>query len=188
MNNIGDSSLFMSDHSNSDNKEVVIDYFLSWTLRCASQKNMKHPLVIKYARDILSILLGINMQDGYEVLDVRTWKQSNRIDLWVEIDTDKGKHALLVETKAYSSLHDNQLERYREIFENYYHKKDVQLHYVVVVLNDNIPQSVIDECGRVGYKPFSLETIFSNLSDINNGTLVMTGSDLFDEFWFGTWG
>lgn len=138
------------------------------------------------AKDILSILLDI--KDGLDIYDVKTWKQHQRIDLWVEIETNKGKHALLIETKGYSSLHDNQLARYKSIFEDYYAGKDVQLHYVVVVLNDKIPQPIIEECARMGYKPFSLETIYDGLMSLNNNTLMLTNSDLFDEFWFSTWG
>lgn len=186
MDKIGDNSLFMVDDSKSDNKEVVIDFFLSWTLRCAARENDKHPLVTKYAKDILTTLLDI--KDELDIFEVRTWKQHQRIDLWAEIETNKGKHALLIETKAYSSLHDNQLERYKDIFEEHYSDKNVQLHYVVVVLSDIIPQSVIEECERIGYKPFSLETIYASLMGVNNDTLTLTGSDLFDEFWFSTWG
>lgn len=185
MDKIGDNSLFMMDDSKSDNKEVVIDFCLSWTLRCAARENDKHPLVTKYAKDILSILLDI--KDVIEIFEVRTWKQHQRIDLWVEIETNNGKYALLIETKAYSSLHDNQLKRYKDIFEDYYSGSDFNRHYVVVVLNDIIPQAVIEECERIGYKPFSLETIYASLMGVNNDTLTLTGSDLFDEFWFSTW-
>lgn len=184
---MGDRSLFMNDDSNSDNKEVVIDYFLSWTLRCAAHKNIKHPLVVKYAKDILSILLGYGIKSEDEIINVRTWKQHHKIDLWVEIETNNDKYALLIETKAYSPLHDNQLERYKSIFKNYYSETNTKLHYAVVVLHDTVPLPIIEECKKSDYTPFSLETIFTKLNSINNGDLKLTGSDMFDEFWFGTW-
>lgn len=187
---IGEQSLFMNDEGNSDNKEVVIDFFLSWTLRCASIKNKNKytPRVYEYSRAILSVLLDITIEDLGIVNDVRTWKQSNRIDLWVEVDAEKGSYALLVETKAYSGLHDDQLRRYKEIFDKHYSDKEsVQKCYVVVVLKDDIPKVIKEECGKDEYRSFSLETIYNGLYDRVGSKVELTGSDLFDEFWFSTW-
>lgn len=191
MKNIAEQSLFMNDNSNSDNKEVVIDFFLSWTLRCASLKNKDKytPLVYEYSRTILSALLGVSLEELGEVSDVRTWKQSNRIDLWVEIDTEKKNYAMLIETKAYSKLHDDQLSRYKAIFGDYYAKegRSVEQRFVVVVLDDSVPEDTRKESEKNGYASFSLEDIWDELCERINYDFKLTGSDLFDEFWLGIW-
>ena len=40
-------SMFMMDNGNSDNKELIIDYFLSWTLRCAANDSKIDNLLLK---------------------------------------------------------------------------------------------------------------------------------------------
>lgn len=74
---------FFYDDSNTDKCEEVIDYFISWTLRCASNKYDENKKLQTYAKRILSKLIfdEPNQLDGVNVIDVKVWKQSNNIDL-----------------------------------------------------------------------------------------------------------
>lgn len=136
---------------------------------------------------MLATLLNIPIGCLGDVQQIKVWKQSKRIDLWIEVDTNQGDYAVIIETKAYSSLHDNQLARYKDIFENYYQNKDRNLCYSVVVLDDIIKEETKLESENNGYKIFSFETIYNKLSQDFDGKLELTGCDFFDEFWFGTW-
>lgn len=191
MEKINDVSLFMTDSSQSDNKEVVIDYFLSWTLRCASQENInkKYPLVNEYAKIILEALLRVENNTLGQVKSVKTWKQWSKIDLWVEVETEQCKYALLIETKAYSNVHDNQLSRYKEIFDNHYNGTDFHKHYCLFTLMNPVPKEDLEECEKAqGFRAFTMDDIYDSLKIRCKDELQLTGSDFFDEFWFGKWG
>ena len=190
MKNIGDYSLFMMDDSKSDKKELVVDYFLSWTLRCASEENINtcFPLVNEYAKIILETLLELEYNALSHIKSVKTWKQWKQIDLWVEIVTEQCKYALLIETKAYSHLHSNQLERYKEIFENHYENTDFQKHYCLFTLMEEVLKEDLEECEKNEFKAFTMDDIYNQLEIRYPKELKLTGSDFFDEFWFGKWG
>ena len=192
MEKINDISLFMLDDSESDKKELVIDYFLSWTLRCASEENTntRFPLVNKYAKTILEILLGLEYNTLGQIKSVKTWKQCRQIDLWVEIETSQGNHALLIETKAYTNVHSDQLKRYKETFENHYEDKDFQKHYCLFTITDNdkVSNSDIEECKKNNFNLLTMDDVYDRFKSRYHGKLQLTGSDLFDEFWLGRWG
>lgn len=96
-------SLLMSDSSTGDsNKETMLDFILSWTLRRAQSKfSNEKPVLYRYCREILFNLLEIDDFNGIEVESVETWKQWERIDLHANInlrmpDGSKQYHTLLV--------------------------------------------------------------------------------------------
>ena len=115
-------SLLMKDSSEGDSqKETMIDFILSWTLRRSIQQySEEKPILYQYCRKILGKLIGIEMTDDVQVTSVETWKQWKYIDLWANIRiTCNGKeefHAVLIENKAYTPTHHNQLARYKAIF------------------------------------------------------------------------
>lgn len=83
---------FFYDSSEGDvTKESLMDFFISWTLRCARPGiKDKNELLFKYSTEILLVLLFTNGKDDnipedvkkLKVKDVKTWKQKHRIDLW----------------------------------------------------------------------------------------------------------
>ncbi|OAV75702.1 hypothetical protein Barb7_00658 [Bacteroidales bacterium Barb7] len=85
------TSFFMVDSSDSDKKELVIDFFLSWTLRCAGKDGeiYENELLSDYCRRILSVLLFGNADNinDYTVKSVKTWKQWKDIDLHANVCT-----------------------------------------------------------------------------------------------------
>lgn len=109
----------MKDSSEGDSqKETMIDFILSWTLRRSTQQySEEKPVLYQYCRKILGKLIGVAMTDDVQVISVETWKQWRYIDLWANIRiTCNGKedfHAVLIENKAYTPTHHNQLERYK---------------------------------------------------------------------------
>jgi hypothetical protein len=182
-------SMFMMDNGNSDNKELIIDYFLSWTLRCAANDSkIDNSLLKMYATRILSVLVydDFNKIQLGTVAVVKTWKQSNKIDLWVEIEfTDGTKSALLIEDKAYSKLHGNQLERYRDIFEDYYKNKNVSLNYSYFTIREKLLEVDVPFCDKAGYKAFTMDMVYGKFT--TGLDVQLTGNELFDEFWFTYW-
>lgn len=132
---------FLLDNSNKNGHvEPIMDYVLSWCLRCTNYQYVKdfQPILHKYCMYMLCKLIG-KLQDinNIEIDDVTVWRQERQIDLWVEIELHvedrKEKHAILIENKYFTLLRENQLEDYKPIFDNYYgNKSEYQKHYVLI--------------------------------------------------------
>ena len=136
-------SLLMKDSSYGDcQKETMLDFILSWTLRRASSAYANEKTILyNYCREILFRLLDIKEYDNIEVCSVETWKQWEHIDLHTNIELSiNGKpewHAILIENKIYTPTHDDQLKRYRQIFDEAYKDGNFCLHYVLITCNES---------------------------------------------------
>ena len=181
-------SLLMKDSSEGDSqKETMIDFILSWTLRRSVQQySEENPVLYQYCRKILGKLIGIEMTDDMQVASVETWKQWKYIDLWANIRiTCNGKeefHAVLIENKAYTQTHHNQLARYKVIFDQVCkeYMPDAKRHYILITALDEMPDMLTNECKENGYTPFCL-------GDLNDYEQQDSESDLFNEFWLRYW-
>lgn len=167
--------------------EAMLDYVLSWTLRrAAAEYATEKAILYGYCRAILFKLLEIEKYAQITVKSVEAWKQWNRIDLHanIELEYDGGRtehHAILIENKAYTSVHDNQLARYRQIFEETYDKAKFKLHYVLLTCFDNIPDRLQQECKKADFRCLPL-------GDLCPPEQEDSESDLFNEFWLREWG
>ena len=136
----------MKDSSEGDSqKETMIDFILSWTLRRSIQQySEEKPILYQYCRKILGKLIGIEMTDDVQVTSVETWKQWKYIDLWANIRiTCNGKeefHAVLIENKAYTPTHHNQLARYKAIFDQVCEEymPNTKRHYILITALDEM--------------------------------------------------
>ena len=98
-----------ADGQKSFEAEVMIDFFISWTLRCAVEKYKKENcLVQKYSKKILLFLLKDELGDikNEEIVvnSVETWKQWDRIDLVADVELNIGD-----ELKKYVIVFENKL-------------------------------------------------------------------------------
>ncbi len=182
-----EKSLLMKDSSeNSGHIETILDYILSWTIRRAAiTYSREKPILYKYCRSILFNLLGIENNEDIKVNYVETWKQWNYIDLHANIELEyNGKiehYAILIENKVYTQVHDNQLIRYRKIFEETYDQNIFKLHYVLITCFDEIPEMMIHNCKEAGFRYLPLSDLFLNEYKEDSE------SDLFNEFWLRNW-
>lgn len=189
----------MVDETESDGHvEPIIDYVISWCLRRADVRcKDEKPILYSHCRFMLGKLLSIENTDDVIFSNVKVWKQWHKIDLRVEVDVEQRgeitKHALLIENKYYSHLHDatdddgekrNQLEVYKKKFDAHYADKPNEywkLHYALVTCierNDGkFEQYRIAE--KFGFNLFSFYDLLENDKQ--------TESDLFNEFWY-RWG
>lgn len=188
----------MVDDSEKDGKaEIVMDYVLSWCLRrgdiiCSGEK----PILYNYCRQMLGIILGIAVNDDTLFRNVRVWKEEQQIDLWVELEVETcgevTKHAILIENKYYSGLHNskdedgkyrNQLVVYKKRFDKHYDlQTDAwQRHYALIVCiprNDAKFERYLI-APSFGYKLFSFYELLGDEKDV----YIDSESDIFNEFW-----
>lgn len=176
--------LLMLDSTNGDGKaEIVMDYVISYTLR--SSANSEMPQFKKAAQIILFKLLNIK-DVGQKVISVKVWKQWRQIDLTVEaILLENGiekKYAILIEDKYYTAPHDNQLSRYKEIFDSYY-TTEFEKRYVLITAiyrKDKNFDKCYSNVTRDGFTVYPLnELVPANQEE--------TESDIFNQFWLADW-
>lgn len=186
--------------------EIVMDYVMSWSLRHAvtNKDSEKTPQLHLYCRYMLGKLLDLAYEDIRTVESVKVWKEWQNIDLCVEaiVETQKGKKhfALLIENKYYSKLHDNQLQRYKAVFEAYYKNKNSKikerkdkwlLRYKLVSCYDRKKQ--LKELYAEGLKDTSFKglTFYQLLCpdcwEKNKEKYKDSESEIFNEFWLRRW-
>lgn len=171
--------------------EALLDYFISWTLRCAVDSVAKeNELLNNYAKQLLAMCIfnDPTKLDGKSVSECRSWKQESKVDLWFEVVVEGEKYAVVFENKAHTHMHDNQLKRYYDEVEQYYNGTNIERVYIYLTQKDNFNDGELTTLKNSHFKPLLLDTLTSvvwNGKDIEEQQL--TGSDLFDAFWFRWW-
>lgn len=174
---------FFSDDSTTFKVEEVIDYFLSWTIRCADDAYSENKLVNQYAKMILSKLVFNNQNslNNRKVRNIQTWKQWRNIDICVQLEIDDQKLALIIENKMYSSIRENQLQKYKQIAEDFYvDRPEYELNFIFIrpdYEHEN-KYNEKDVCLNQGYNYFNIVELQELLPN------ELTNNQLFDEFWF----
>ena len=191
------TSLFMNDDSEGNHgKETILDYQLSYLLRIANTHEDGQELAMRVLMKLIEEIPHIDSYGWIENLrikDVKVWKQWQRIDLIAEVEADCGNgmknHVIVIENKAYTGVHDNQLSRYSEIVEDYYKDKDVSIHYWVITFFDNSSNEyeVIAKQSKEAKGHWKCLS-FDELIDLSEEErLKGTYNAIIDEFWIKKW-
>jgi hypothetical protein len=175
---------FFVDDSKSDKYEGVADFFIAWTLRCAETKYAAADSAVHaYSKRLLSTLIKgrPDYLDNKDVLSVKTWKQWDAVDIWVEAKIREKcgdtVYTVIIEDKYCSKLTNAQLEKYKKICVS--NKIDAQYFVIRLEQNDRYDKSDEEVCAACGYT-------LLRWTDLKNamGLTKCTGNALFDEFWF----
>ncbi len=171
---------FFIDDSNANNFEETIDFFMSWTIRCADVIHQnRSKKVYASARNILAKLLHFEYADGLVFSNIKVWKQHKNMDLWIELNVNDQPYALIIENKMYSKIQPNQLNRDQKIVEEHYKNETARIIEYVLLR----PDYELDKQDR----PFVVVSDFHAINLVQLADSVAdkkTGNDLFDEFWF----
>ena len=188
-------SLFMQDSSRSNHGyETMLDYQISWLLRLAKEE--KSDRLHKVARYVLLNLIGKEKDSIIKIIRVEVWKQWERIDLTAEIEIEVNnlteRHLVVIEDKAYTLIHDDQLKRYAATVNAYYGNKgrnSYHKHFWVISFFDKAEecfkslQKQCEDCKEAKWKLLS----FYDVIGWEDGEFPDTESDLFNEFWLREW-
>lgn len=164
--------------------EALHDFFLSWTLRCASEEytsvNFK---VQQYAKKIILHLLKLNDSPPLTIDNVMTKKQTNHIDLLVEVTitdalNERKLYVLNIENKWYTPVSKTQLVKYDAILKQKYHNTNAEIVNIVLFPDYEKIEESRALCEASAYTIEVFEDLKELLTD------GKTGNDLFDEFWF----
>lgn len=184
----------MRDDSEKDgHAETVMDYVFSWCFRMAKDEySEEKPILCSQCKDILCRVL--EETSDVEILDVKVWKQEEKIDLWVEVELRKNGqieyHAILIENKYYSKLrqvkdtdgeYHNQLIVYQKKFDRYYSEqpKAWHKHYVLITCIERDEENKFMEYLSAEEFGYRIITFYEMLGDCTRET----ESDIYNEFW-----
>ena len=121
-----------------------------------------------------SFLKLLTSSENLIIDSVEVGRQWRNIDIWVEINNDT---ILIIEDKTNTSIHDNQLDRYRAIIEDEYNgKRNIQLFTYVKTGNE--PKAVLEEIKKKGYKTINRAQILAILNTYRgNNPIVLNYKD-----------
>lgn len=174
--------------------EAMLDFQISWLLRLSAEKEVKHKRLHKISKEVLLRLIEREGSTDVIISKVEIWRQWASIDITAEVDLivdgQIERHLIVIEDKAYTLLHDNQLARYKNSIEDYYegkHKPKFDIHYWVITFYEEGNgrwNSLQNECKEKGWRLLSFYDVIGWKEDEDFSD---TGSDLFDEFWLREW-
>ena len=100
-------------------KELSQDGFFTWLLKWADPTNQQYNTDLHdCAKKFVELLVSkqINLSDNFKINKVEAGRQWENIDIWAEINDNI---LLIIEDKTFTKQHSKQLERYKEIAQNY---------------------------------------------------------------------
>lgn len=143
--------------------ELSQDAILSWLIKWASDAYIKEDKELcQIGKKLISLLTGLKEEDIHYVDVGRQWCN---IDIWVEINDDA---FLIIEDKTGTSIHDDQLNKYRKIVEDEYKDKRQRLFYAYVKTG-NEPLSIEKKIQSQGYKPINRQNLLAVLNLYKGG-------------------
>ena len=129
--------------------ELSQDALFAWLIQWADPKYKDKDLAMfNLAQSFVRMLLG---DSNYPIKSINVGRQWKSIDVWVEINDDT---FLVIEDKTNTSIHDNQLERYKSTVEEEYEGRRTK-QYFAYVKTGNEPLSVIKNIEKAGYRTIS---------------------------------
>ena len=100
-------------------KELTTDGFLTWLI-CEVESEPKWMKALFFR-------LGLCSNNSKIISNVKITRQEKNTDLIIRYDVDSSPHQALFENKTYSTIHSDQLARYRDQFPGFKHYKYLKL-------------------------------------------------------------
>lgn len=145
-------------------QDAMITWLMNWANDSYSSTDKE---LCELGKKFVSMLTGMDADTIHYVEAGRQWKN---IDIWATINDDA---FLIIEDKTETSVHDNQLERYKSIVEAEYDGERTQLYYAYIKTT-NEPSSTLSEITGLGYKAFNRGHLLSLLKDYIGKNAIVT--------------
>ena len=152
--------------------ELSQDAMFAYLIKWADPKNMSFDKeMCQLGQSFLKLLTS---SEKLIINSVEVGRQWKNIDIWVEINHDT---ILIIEDKTNTSIHDNQLDRYRAIIEEEYKgKRNIQLFSYVKTGNE--PKVVLEDIKKKGYNTINRSQVLAVLKTYSgNNPIVLNYKD-----------
>jgi len=153
--------------------EFCQDAMFAWLLQWASPEfALSDPELHRIGRKFVRLLAG--KDDSFPIDSIDVGRQWENIDIWAEINDNT---FLIVEDKTGTTVHDDQLERYKASVEREYAGKRTDLCYAYVKTNEE-PRSMLASIEQSGFKVICCQDILACLNKYKGAdTLLLSYRD-----------
>lgn len=150
--------------------ELSQDAMIAWLLQWASPEyGEADPDLHRTGKEFVRLLAG--KSDDFHIESVDVGRQWENIDIWAEINDNT---FLIIEDKTGTTIHDDQLERYKISVKREYSGKRTDLCYAYVKTSEE-PRSVLMSIEQSGFKTISRADILRCLNGYRgNDTLMVS--------------
>ena len=150
--------------------ELSQDAMIAWLLQWASPEyGEADPDLYRTGKEFVRLLAG--KSDDFHIESVDVGRQWENIDIWAEINDNT---FLIIEDKTGTTIHDDQLERYKISVKREYSGKRTDLCYAYVKTSEE-PRSVLMSIEQSGFKTISRAEILRCLNGYRgNDTLMVS--------------
>ena len=150
--------------------ELSQDAMIAWLLQWASPEyGEADPDLHRTGKEFVRLLAG--KSDDFHIESVDVGRQWENIDIWAEINDNT---FLIIEDKTGTTIHDDQLERYKISLKREYSGKRTDLCYAYVKTSEE-PRSVLMSIEQSGFKTISRAEILRCLNGYRgNDTLMVS--------------
>jgi len=125
--------------------ELSQDAMFAWLLQWSDDAYLSSDKeMCQLGKRFMSLMTHIPAED---IHNVKVGRQMKNIDIWAEVNDDT---LLVIEDKTGTTVHDNQLRRYKEIVEKDYKDKMENLRFAYVKI-ENEPRSLEEFIEEEGY-------------------------------------
>lgn len=143
-------------------QDAIFAWLISWADSKYKQEDSElHSVAVQFLRLITNV-------SNLTVQTLNVGKQWKQIDIWAEINNEI---FLTIEDKTGTTIHDNQLSRYRESVEKEYPSSKWQKCFTYIKTG-NEPNAILKEVKKAGYQIILREDILKCL-DTYRGTNVI---------------
>ena len=153
--------------------ELCQDAMFAWLIQWASLEfAMSNPELHRIGQQFVRLLAG--KDDCFPIDSIDVGRQWENIDIWAEINDNT---VLIVEDKTGTTVHDDQLERYKASVEREYAGKRTDLCYAYVKTNEE-PRSMLASIEQSGFKVVCRQEILACLNKYSGAdTLLVSYRD-----------
>lgn len=145
-------------------KELSQDALLCWLINFKNYKNNKK--LYKKSIEILNYIFKCkNLQVNIEDYSIEIMQQYNFIDIFILLKDKKNieKYAIIIEDKKLTSIHDNQIEKYKAKIKNIY--KSLIEDNIITVYYKPYEELEIIKADVIIDREYMLNNIFNNNID-----------------------
>ena len=145
--------------------ELSQDAMFAWLLTWADPQYKQYDLELHTtALQFIKLITGLN---NIEINNIKVGRQWKHIDIWAEINNNI---FLIIEDKTGTTIHDNQLETYKNEVSNEYnnHKK-----YFAYIKTGNEPESILKKVQAIGYRTISRKDILNCLEKYSGNNILL---------------
>ena len=140
-------------------KELSQDAFLRWLFENYDCDDFE---LRKASRSLILKFIDNDNYNEDSIIELWTKSQDHKADISMWIEMSDKKYGIIIEDKTYSNEHDNQLLKYKEIFDNdgYWQKNTNQIIYIFYKTG-KIHNWEREKVKEFGWSEFSFDNIYN---------------------------